>query len=246
VAGIVTYTLLGLFVLLVPPKSRHRLRAVAIMGIFTFWTFHKVDPSQVSTFHVNNFCSQIGIFLYSNFFLYLNPQSPLATTTFLEKLVWVLSLVSNPRGIGTSWKIKRIPPFTRRDPKSIPSRRTFIITRSLNCISFLVLFRAFSYMDGYYWSFVIHDGYTPELESILRRLHQVAMSEFLNRLYLPLQFILLAYTSLSAYHCLLSVVVVLCGDEPSNWPPAFGSPADAYTLRRCWGHFWQQFYRRAF
>ena len=218
------------------------------MVIFIFCTFQRADPSQVSGFNLN-FCAgvHVGILLYSNFLLYLNPQSPPSTTTsFLKKFSWALNCIFNPRGIGTSWGIKRIPPFSHHNPSYIPSRMIFIITRSLTAISFLFLLRAFNYIDSYYWELVRDGEYAPERESILRRLHQVDMYELLNRLYLPLQFILPTYSRLSAYHCSLSVLAVLSGDEPSNWPPPFGSPADAYSLRRYWGHFWHQFYRVAF
>ncbi|PMD63721.1 uncharacterized protein K444DRAFT_522430, partial [Hyaloscypha bicolor E] len=49
----------------------------------------------------------------------------------------------------------------------------------------------------------------------------------------------------SAVHSGLSVVCVLCGQEPAAWPPLFGSLADSTSLRQFWGHFWQSFHRNA-
>src|SRR5215471_6188311 len=70
-----SYTLLALSVVFVPSKPTHRLGAVGLMVIFIFYSFRRADSSHVSDFN-RNFCAgvQVGILLYSNFLLYLNPQ----------------------------------------------------------------------------------------------------------------------------------------------------------------------------
>ncbi len=41
---------------------------------------------------------------------------------------------------------------------------------------------------------------------------------------------------------ILSVAVGL--SEPRDWPPLFGSPRGAYTVRNCWGRVWHQMLRK--
>ncbi|KAL9480994.1 hypothetical protein ACSS6W_005780 [Trichoderma asperelloides] len=51
-----------------------------------------------------------------------------------------------------------------------------------------------------------------------------------------------SYVLLSGAHDLLATVFVslLGWDQPQEWPPLFGNPVDAYSLRRFWGIFWHQ------
>jgi hypothetical protein len=44
------------------------------------------------------------------------------------------------------------------------------------------------------------------------------------------------YSIISLVATVVNVVNVACGlSKPEEWPPFFGSPADAYTIRRLWG-----------
>ncbi|KAJ6132950.1 hypothetical protein N7471_008165 [Penicillium samsonianum] len=49
-----------------------------------------------------------------------------------------------------------------------------------------------------------------------------------------------------AYRVLSIFFVGIGLDSPADWPPAFGSMADAFTLRNFWGKFWHQFMRQPF
>lgn len=50
------------------------------------------------------------------------------------------------------------------------------------------------------------------------------------------------FAALETYHAVLSVlfVAVLRLDDPEDWPPLFGSLAEAWTVRRFWGRFWHR------
>ncbi|KAI0187380.1 hypothetical protein F4808DRAFT_454359 [Astrocystis sublimbata] len=50
------------------------------------------------------------------------------------------------------------------------------------------------------------------------------------------------YHTLSLWHCALGIlsVVALRWDNPSDWPPLFGSVFESYSLRRFWGVFWHR------
>jgi len=45
------------------------------------------------------------------------------------------------------------------------------------------------------------------------------------------------YFSMTTMHCIFSIVSVgLRFSKPHEWPPMFGSPLEAYTVRRYWGY----------
>ena len=52
----------------------------------------------------------------------------------------------------------------------------------------------------------------------------------------------LTYLILTAAHTFLAIifVCVIRIDAPSEWPPLFGSPLEAFSVRRVWGRFWHQ------
>ncbi|PVI01091.1 hypothetical protein DM02DRAFT_473880, partial [Periconia macrospinosa] len=51
-------------------------------------------------------------------------------------------------------------------------------------------------------------------------------------------------TQLEIAHCTLALIFValLRLDAAHEWPPLFGNPAEAYTIRRFWTHFWHQLF----
>ncbi|KAM7208055.1 hypothetical protein V8F20_001601 [Naviculisporaceae sp. PSN 640] len=62
------------------------------------------------------------------------------------------------------------------------------------------------------------------------------------RSYISFSWIWETYYYLSLLHDILSIIFVwiLKWDQPSEWPPLFGSIVDAYSLRRFWSVFWHR------
>ncbi|RDW86621.1 wax synthase family protein [Aspergillus mulundensis] len=62
------------------------------------------------------------------------------------------------------------------------------------------------------------------------------------RAIMSVQWIWRAYFFLEFYHSLLAIVFVaiLRFDDAEEWPPLFGSPMNAYSVRKFWGRFWHQ------
>lgn len=89
-------------------------------------------------------------------------------------------------------------------------------------------------------------SFSPSREPIIRRLflRTVTTHDILLRLFFSSMWILDSVAQLEASHALLSIlfVAILRVDEPEEWPPLFGSPFEAYTLRRFWGRFWHQLF----
>lgn len=51
-----------------------------------------------------------------------------------------------------------------------------------------------------------------------------------------------SYIGIDGAHTIMSLlfVVVLHLDSPEEWPPLFGSPLEAYSIRRFWSRFWHR------
>ncbi|THY23075.1 hypothetical protein D6D01_06088 [Aureobasidium pullulans] len=85
-------------------------------------------------------------------------------------------------------------------------------------------------------------------QTYLRRLpmfeatEPVTLRETLIRVVFTFRWIWLSYVDIDAAHTFLSIIFVglLRLDSPAEWPPMFGSPTEAFTIRRYWGKFWHR------
>jgi hypothetical protein len=62
------------------------------------------------------------------------------------------------------------------------------------------------------------------------------------------RWIWLNFVDVDAAHTFLSIIFVgvLRLDSPEDWPSMFGSPLEAYSLRRYWGRFWHRLVYRPY
>lgn len=80
------------------------------------------------------------------------------------------------------------------------------------------------------------DDFSPSMEFTLPlSSHQISVQAIMAA-----QWIWRACFFLEFYHCLLAIafVTILRFDDPGDWPPLFGSPMKAYSVRGFWGGFW--------
>lgn len=175
----------------------------------------------------------VGIFLYASYFLCLikcTPSPELAVKSLWHKAKWAIGVVSNPRGIGTEWQIRNLPPFSRKDKGYVPSRRSFLVQRIAGFVCF--------YLLGWVYPQLI--ALLPlrveDFESSKLRLFSLSTGELLVRVCYAVDAFLLLYIRHNTLHWLVSAIAVLLGDSPERWPPLFGDIRDAYTLRRFWGY----------
>ncbi|KAI0095490.1 membrane bound O-acyl transferase family-domain-containing protein [Daldinia grandis] len=90
--------------------------------------------------------------------------------------------------------------------------------------------------------------FTPDQEPILRRLFVgseddlISVHQLLLRSFVSVSWIWTNILILESCHAILSLlfVVILRFDDPEDWPPLFGNPAEAWTVRRFWGKFWHR------
>jgi hypothetical protein len=81
-------------------------------------------------------------------------------------------------------------------------------------------------------------------ESILRRIlsSTVTAHEIRLRIFISMVWIMDSIWQLEITHFLMATifVVFLRADGPDEWPPLFGNPLEAHSLRRFWGIFWHR------
>ncbi|KAL5003740.1 membrane bound O-acyl transferase family-domain-containing protein [Aspergillus recurvatus] len=90
---------------------------------------------------------------------------------------------------------------------------------------------------------VIVADFSPAMEALSQLQPQQLSPHHLQvRAVMSVQWIWRAYFFLEFYHSLLAIVfvVILRFDDPGEWPPLFGTPLEAYSVRGFWGRFWHR------
>ncbi|KAK7024729.1 MBOAT-2 domain-containing protein [Favolaschia claudopus] len=158
------------------------------------------------------------------------PQ-PIESASLWRRFKWGLTLFISVRGV--SWAHAPAPGIIPPPPPPGTSRTRFLVRRlGMFFIVFLIHdacnmhVRANSMFHSYYEPGWRGDGWAWRAAVVVTwGLSSATMMEML---------------------CTLSsiVSVVLRFSEPEEWPALFGSPSDAYTVRRLWGRVWHQIMRR--
>ncbi|XHG05041.1 hypothetical protein AWENTII_008291 [Aspergillus wentii] len=147
---------------------------------------------------------------------------------------------NNPRLLGTTRQ--SIPAY-----EYSPSIRRFTITRTAKLLA---------YCTAYTWgkTHIFPAWFMPIQFSEFDPSHQVYFRRLLSsstpitpretqmRAVFVLWWAFAAVSMLDAAHAALSLIAVplLRLDTPSEWPPIFGLPSNAWSMRRFWGRFWHQ------
>jgi hypothetical protein len=148
--------------------------------------------------------------------------------TFKERLKWAASLIATPRGIGWAHE-----PTDQNFPRPTASRRRFIASQFFWFI---------------FYSILGDIALIPIRENPCFKIGgpPLAASEWWRR---PVVWaaIYTIYFPISRVYAIYSIIFVATGlCEPSDWPHVFGSPLNAYTVRKSWGRVWHQLLRKIF
>ncbi|KAF6835110.1 hypothetical protein CMUS01_05904 [Colletotrichum musicola] len=74
-----------------------------------------------------------------------------------------------------------------------------------------------------------------------RRYEPLTSRVLMLRAFMSVSWVWANFAALETFHAGLSVFfVVLRFDDPEEWPPLFGSVAEAWTVRRFWSRFWHR------
>jgi len=138
--------------------------------------------------------------------------------TFKERLMWAASLLATPRGIGWAHE-----PIDQIPPRPTASRGKFIASQFLWIIFYFIL-----------WDIAL----IPIRENPCFKIGGPSVAAFgWWRRTVVWSSILTVYCTLSGMYAIASIISVAAGlYEPRDWPHIFGSPLNAYSLRKCWGY----------
>ncbi|KAJ7804165.1 membrane bound O-acyl transferase family-domain-containing protein [Mycena olivaceomarginata] len=156
-------------------------------------------------------------------------KEPIENESVWRRTRWALALLFSPRGVSWAHEPTTVLPA---HPPASTSRLAFIARRLLTAfLLFIVhdaanlhvrwnpMFRADGpgwTADGWGWRALVVIGWAVS-----------------------------SYTIMFLIATIISVVGVACRlSYPEEWPPFFGSPGDAYTIRQLWGRAWHQLMRR--
>ncbi|MCJ1331021.1 hypothetical protein MMC10_007708 [Thelotrema lepadinum] len=135
------------------------------------------------------------------------------------------------------WGIRFKPAFNR-----VPSRWGLILWRLLD----VAWLGATLYWMSNFRLEIWPDDFLNVPDGFLFRIFNLSAREIVIRLYLYFTSMYTPYCSLRLTHAVCSIIGLLCGSDPSAWPPLFGSPLDAYSLRTYYSKFWHQLMRKPF
>jgi hypothetical protein len=163
--------------------------------------------------------------------------SPPPNLTALGKLKWSYELLLNPRGIGTRWQSKKIPPFSAQDPNYVPPKLAFVVQRLARALLAYLVYKLLVVAREIYDSSLQDGDYNEEKERIIRRLAvgEVSMREIWIRAWMPVDFTVTAHCIYETTHNIVSAIAVVLGGRPQEWPPLLGDITEVFSLRQFWG-----------
>jgi hypothetical protein len=229
------YSLVAVCLAFVPPRTWMRLCTTALCNtciVFLLFQMDRTRSSRVLLQLTGQWTCYAVVCL--NHTLVLTMKTPPSGSNTAGRLKWAYELLLNPRGIGSSSRNGKIPPFSRRDPNYVPSRYGFIARRLATALITFTIYKTFTAVKGVYF-YALRDGdYGEEKRGIIRRLGTggVSMRELYIRAWLTVDFLLTGHCILRALHSMVSAFAVALGDEPRRWPPLLGDIREAYSLRR--------------
>lgn len=141
---------------------------------------------------------------------------------------------NNPRNLPL-----RLSTLEKDAPSDSKSRALFSFNQSMKAAA-LWAFEHFVFQKVFIHALgqVVVADFSPEMEVAF----QLSSHQIEVRAIMSVQWIWRAYFFLEFYHSLLAIVFVaiLRFDYPEDWPPLFGSPMEAYSVRGFWGRFWHK------
>ncbi|KAJ5592818.1 hypothetical protein N7537_009722 [Penicillium hordei] len=185
--------------------------------------------------------------------LLLNPlfnsdisRSAKSAQNFGSRLITAVRLLAQTRAVNTQWQVKNVPSHPKyylRRGMQVPSRGRFLL-RQLAIVVWqclvLDIVQTVSLQQAKERG--LHEPASLEIEWV------VPLEQWAERIatHLSIWFVVNRLISDLAYRVLSILFVGIGLDSPADWPPAFGSMLDAFTLRNFWGKFWHQFMRQPF
>ena len=219
------------------PSPYRKLRFIPYAALSLFFIYRVRTPdlvqnySQASTVATNLFAMLDFLVLtdIQNALRKKDQVGEIKDKGFWERFKWSFSLVTSPRGISWAHEPANIP-RTRTIPRT---RLQFLFQKSivlLKCLALYVFADVAMQLDP---------GFTQ---------HGPSFAHPGRAWYLRPMILAHGLASRSAIHAtytIAGIVSVMLGlSGPEEWPPFFGSFAEAWSVRRFWRCVWHQLMRR--
>ena len=166
------------------------------------------------------------------------------------------------RGISTKEQNKR---FTSRTPQtdvgvaseekgtrtiagySKSSRHyTFLLKRLASVVIILLSIQIYTITYSLLLQ-LSYDDFHPSKQTYFRHIRTVTIRETIIRSWVVFNFSWSSWAIFTATHDMLAFAHVVTGlDEPEDWPSLYGSPLEAYSIRRFWSKFWHHLVQRSY
>ncbi|KAJ5752441.1 hypothetical protein N7520_009358 [Penicillium odoratum] len=172
-------------------------------------------------------------------------EKPEHTISCFGRLSYALQVLAQPRGVNTPRQVKNVPPhpaYYIRSGSLTPCRGRFL-TRQCAILAWYYL--CLDFLQTVARQQATDEGSQSKFSPIE---WAVPVDKWIERVITNLvTWLVVTRIIIDTYYRASSIIFVgLRLDSPSNWPPAFGRVADAYTLRNFWGKFWHQLLRQQF
>lgn len=160
--------------------------------------------------------------------------------TLWNRLKWSISISVNLRRINTPHQIPHIPPFSTANPSYIPSRSAFLLRTA-----FLFLFGKYVLFKLGLYGLYASEKYLylltrPYLRFFPRMLFASALPISLGETIFRFRQVMCLWLICGSaqfwlYQLLAFAMVGLGIQDPEQWPPYYGNPGDAWSVRQFWG-----------
>ena len=209
-----------------------RLLFIAILLLSVFVACFTAVDNTYNDF-INGMSLGTGLFSASDFLLlcsdvqedirFEDQKGGMRSRPLMERIFWAVRMNVNMRGVGTN-----IEPTTHLPPR--PSRTESRKTYLLKQLAWVAVYGPLWYMVVEFNKWNPRFTEEPSLLNVPRDgfpwwWRMTVWGTMLH-----------TYFSMTTIHCAFSILSVgLQISKPHEWPAMFGSPLEAYTVRRYWG-----------
>lgn len=153
-------------------------------------------------------------------------QSRKPNDTIVHRLLFGVKMASSFRFVGTPYQTRNTPPVIAADRKYFLQRTFAVIV-----VSYVVL----DFINSNNDPMIASKYLTLEKVPFLTRLDQITAEEVVIRAFAVLAAAVGLNCVQGGIYNIFALLAVSTGvSNPSEWPPFYGSPRDAYTLRKFW------------
>lgn len=165
----------------------------------------------------------------------MSKPSPISPGTASDRLRFGLWSALSFRSVNTPWETKNTPKFCVSDPTYVPSRSRFLVNHLVIasiCYLYLDLIQQANELQP---KEEIVKNFSPDMVPFYNRLDTITSEQLQISTVSTFVYWASMYAVMQGFTSFCALLIVGCGiDEPKSWRPLFGSPFEAYTLRRFW------------